>query len=123
MQAGFGAFVTVYLVRSHWALQAIGFALTISTLSSLISQAPAGALIDSMHDKRRAVRLGTIGVGAAALLLALSPTKPAVYLAQVLQGLASSLIGPAIAAVSLALVGPAAFSERIGRNVRFASVG
>ncbi len=44
-------------------------------------------------------------------------------LAEVLHGLASSVIGPAIAAVSLALVGRAAFSERAGRNVRFASIG
>jgi hypothetical protein len=39
------------------------------------------------------------------------------------QGLASSLIGPGIAAISLALVGRAALSERIGRNARFAAIG
>src|SRR6516164_916224 len=123
MQAGFGTFVTVYLVRNHWPLQAIGFALTISTVSSLISQVPAGAFIDGLRDKRRAVRLGTIGVGVAALLLALTPAKPAVYLAQALQGLASSLIAPGIAAISLASVGHSAFSERVGRNARYASIG
>jgi len=123
MQAGFGLFVTVYLVQNHWPVQTVGFALTISTLASLISQVPAGALIDSIHDKRQAVRLGTVGVGVAALLLALTPAKPAVYLAQALQGLASSLIGPGIAAISLASVGHAAFSERVGRNARFASIG
>jgi len=123
MQTAFGAFVTVYLVRNHWPPQAIGFALTISTLSSLISQAPAGAFIDSIHDKRQAVRLGTIGVGVSALLLALASGKAAVSLAQVLQGLASSLIGPGIAAISLQTVGHGAFSERVGRNARFASIG
>jgi MFS family permease len=123
MQTAFGAFVTVYLVRNHWPSRDIGLALTISTLCSLVSQAPAGAFIDSIRDKRRAVRLGAIGVGAAALLLALTPAKPAVYLAQALQGLASSLIGPGIAAISLRTVGHAAFSERVGRNARFASIG
>jgi MFS family permease len=123
MQTAFGAFVTVYLVRNHWPTRDIGLALTISTLCSLVSQAPAGAFIDSIRDKRRAVRLGVIGVGAAALLLALTPAKPAVYLAQALQGLASSLIGPGIAAISLRTVGHAAFSERVGRNARFASIG
>ncbi len=44
MQASFGVFVTVYLVRSHWAAQDIGFALAISTVASLCSQIPAGAL-------------------------------------------------------------------------------
>ena len=47
MQASFGVFVTVYLVRSHWAAQDIGFALAISTVASLCSQIPAGALIDA----------------------------------------------------------------------------
>ena len=40
MQTAFGAFVTVYLVRNLWPSEDIGFALTISPLCSLISQAP-----------------------------------------------------------------------------------
>ncbi len=65
MQASFGVFVTVYLVRSHWAAQDIGFALAISTVASLCSQIPAGALIDAIRDKRRPVRIGLLGIGAA----------------------------------------------------------
>jgi hypothetical protein len=65
MQASFGVFVTVYLVRSHWAAQDIGFALAISTVASLCSQIPAGALIDAIPDKRRPVRIGLLGIGAA----------------------------------------------------------
>jgi MFS family permease len=122
-QACFGVFVTVHLVRNHWPAQDIGLALTTSTVASLLGQIPAGALIDAMRDKRMAVLTGVSGVGAAALLLALSPTRPAVYIAQVLQGLGSTLIAPGIAAISLAAVGHAAFSERIGRNARFASIG
>ena len=123
MQAGFGVFVTVHLVQQGWAVQAIGFALTLSTMASLVSQIPAGALIDRMRDKRRAVQVGVAGVGAAALLLALRTDVPAVYVAQALQGLASSLIAPGIAAISLAAVGHVAFGERTGRNARFASIG
>jgi MFS family permease len=123
MQAGFGSFVVIQLVANHWPAEAIGLALTISTMSSLVSQVPAGAFIDSIGDKRRAVRLGATGVGIAALLLGLTSAKPVVYLAQALQGLGSSLIAPGIAAMSLALVGEAAFSERVGRNARFASIG
>jgi hypothetical protein len=40
-----------------------------------------------------------------------------------MQGLASSLIEPGIAAISLTLVGQAALSERTGCNARFASIG
>ena len=123
VQTGFGAFIAVYLTENRWTPEEIGFALSISTICGLLSQVPAGAFVDSLHDKRRAVRYGTIGVGIAALLLALSPSQAAVYLAEALQGLGSSMIGPAIAATSLALVGRAAFSERVGRNARFASIG
>ena len=107
VQTGFGSFVTVYLVKNHWPPEAIGFALTIATLSSLFSQIPAGAALDSMRDKRRAVLLGIAGVGLAAMLLCVTAARPAVYLALAMQGLASSLIGPGIAAISLALVGQA----------------
>jgi hypothetical protein len=41
----------------------------------------------------------------------------------VVHSLASSVLGPAIAAISLGLVGHAAISERLGRNARFASIG
>ena len=99
--------MTVYLVQNGWAAEAVGFALTLSTVASLVSQVPAGALIDRLGDKRRAVQVGVagVGVGVAALLLALSAARPGVYLAQALQGLPSSLVAPGIAAISLAAVG------------------
>jgi MFS family permease len=123
VQTGFGPFIAVYLTENRWTTAEIGFALTIGTICSLVSQVPAGMLVDAMDDKRWAVRFGVVSIGGTALLYALSTTKVSVYLAEVLHGLASSVIGPAIAAVSLALVGRAAFSERAGRNVRFASIG
>ena len=54
VQTGFGTFVTVYLVKNLWPPDAIGFALTIATTSALVSQIPAGAVLDSKHDKRPA---------------------------------------------------------------------
>jgi hypothetical protein len=43
--------------------------------------------------------------------------------AATLHAAASCVLGPAIAAISLGLVGPVAMSERLGRNARFASLG
>lgn len=123
MQTSFGAFLTVYLVKSHWPPQDIGFALTIATMGALFSQMPAGAFIDSIRDKRPPILFGVVGVGLAALLLCTTAAPIAVYFALAVQGLASSLIGPGIAAISLALVGRQALSERVGRNARFASIG
>ena len=123
VQTGFGPFIAVYLTENRWTTAEIGYALTIGTICSLVSQVPAGALVDAMRDKRWAVWFGTLSISGTALMYALSPTQMSVYVAEVLHGLASSVIGPAIAAVTLALVGRAAFSERIGRNARFASLG
>ena len=123
VQTGFGAFIAVYLVENSWPPEAIGFALTVATMSTLLSQIPVGAVLDSMRDKRPAVLFGIAVVGLAALLLCVTAARGAVYLALAMQGLASSLIGPGIAAISLALVGHAALSERIGRNARFAAIG
>jgi MFS family permease len=123
VQTGFGPFIAVYLTENRWTTGEIGFALTIGTICSLVSQMPAGALVDALDDKRWAVWVGVAAVSGTALLYALSTAKVSVYAAEVLHGLASSVIGPAIAAVSLALVGRAAFSERAGRNARFSSIG
>ena len=43
--------------------------------------------------------------------------------AAVLQAAAACVLGPAIAAISLGLVGHAGIGERLGRNARFASLG
>jgi MFS family permease len=123
MQTSFGAFITVYLVKNHWPPQAIGYALTIATMSTLVSQMPAGAFIDSIRDKRPPILFGVVGVSLAALLLCATAARIPVYSALAVQGLASSFIAPGIAATSLALVGRTALSERIGRNARFASIG
>ena len=59
----------------------------------------------------------------AALMLAVLPYQLPVVVAEILHGFASSVITPAVAAISLRLVGHAALGERLGRNASFASIG
>ncbi len=68
-----------------------------------------------------AVAIAAICVSA--LTYAVLPIFPMVLAGSVLHALASCVLGPAMAAISLGLVGPAAIGERLGRNARFASVG
>src|SRR5712671_575799 len=68
-------------------------------------------------------RTGRAVVGVSAFLIALWPNRPVVFAVVVLQGLTGGLLGPAIAVVSLGLVGHSALAERLGRNQRFASAG
>jgi MFS family permease len=123
VQTGFGPFVAVYLTMHKWTKVEIGFALTLGTMTSLISQLPAGALVDSMRNKRAAASGALVGIIIAALLLALQPNQLPVLVAQILHGFASCVMTPAIAAISLHLAGHAALGERLGRNARYASIG
>jgi MFS family permease len=123
VQTGFGPFVAVYLTTHKWTQVEIGFALTLGTIVALISQIPAGALVDAMRNKRAAASGALIGVIIAASLLALQPTQLPVLVAQVLHAFASCILTPAIAAISLHLVGHSELGERLGRNARFASLG
>jgi MFS family permease len=123
VQTGFGPFVAVYLTTQRWTQIQIGFALTVGTITGMLSQIPAGALVDATENKRRAVALGIVVIMASAMLLALLPHELPVYVAEVLHGVASSVVGPGIAAISLRLVGPDALGERLGRNARYGSIG
>jgi len=122
-QTGFGAFIAVHLTAQAWTQADIGKALSLGTIVAMLSQLPAGALVDAMRSKRLAIAMGGIAVALSALLFAASSAWIAVLWAEVLHGFASCMIGPAIAAVSLELVGRTGLGVRLGRNARFASIG
>jgi MFS family permease len=123
VQTGFGPFVAVYLTTHKWTQVQIGFVLTLGTMVALVSQIPAGALVDAARNKRAAAGAALIFVILAALLLAFQPTPLPVMVAQTLHAFASCILTPAIAAISLHLVGHMALGERLGRNARYAAIG
>lgn len=123
MQAGFGPFVAVLLADEKWTQQNIGYVLSVSGIAGLLSQLPGGELLDASRSKQFLVAVGAIVVAVSALVMALWPILPVVFAASVLQGLTGGILGPAVAAISLGLVGHTALAERLGRNQRFASVG
>ena len=123
MQSGFGPFVAVLLADEKWSQQNIGFVLSVGGVAGLLSQLPGGELLDASWSKRLLVALGGIMVSVSAFVIALWPNRLVVFAALVLQGLTGGFLGPAIAAISLGLVGHSALAERLGRNQRFASAG
>jgi MFS family permease len=123
MQSGFGPFVAVLLADEKWTQQDIGFVLSVGGLAGLLSQLPGGELLDASRSKRFLIGLGGVVVAVSAFVIALWPSRPVVFAALVLQGLTGGFVGPAIAAISLGLVGHSALAERLGRNQRFASAG
>jgi len=123
VQTGFGPFIAVYLTTHKWPQTQIGLVLSLGTMVALASQVPAGLLVDAARNKRRIAGIGLIGVMIAALLLALWPAELPVLVAETLHAAASCVVTPAIAAISLHLVGHHALGERLGRNARFGSIG
>ncbi|MBO0710203.1 MAG: MFS transporter [Acetobacteraceae bacterium] len=123
LQAGFGPFIPVYLAGAGWHAAEIGFVLSAGALAMMASQIPAGLLVDSLHEKRLAAGLGVLAIGLAALLLALWPERAPVLGAEIVHGFASCVVNPAIAAITLALVGHGAFGARVGANTRYAAIG
>lgn len=123
IQTGFGPFISVYLTTQGWTQTGIGTALSLGTIVAMASQIPAGALVDAIRSKAAVALFSILAFSGSALLLALWPTAAWVYAAEVLHGFSSCTLGPAIAAMSLALVGQAMLGPRLGRNARFASIG
>jgi MFS family permease len=123
VQTGFGPFIAVYLTTQKWTQVEIGFVLSIGGLIGLLGQMPGGAIVDAARSERVVASLAVAAIGTAALAYAVWPILPVVTAAAILHALASCVLGPAIAAISLGLVGPLAIGERLGRNARFASLG
>jgi MFS family permease len=123
VQTGFGPFIAVYLTTEKWTQVEIGLILSVSGLTSLLGQMPGGALVDWARSERLVAGLAVAAIGVSALAYAVWPIFPIVLGAALLQAVSSCVLGPAIAAISLGVVGRSAISRRLGRNARFASIG
>jgi MFS family permease len=121
--AGFGPYVAVYLADQKWTQDKIGFVLSASALAGLLGQVPGGELLDSTGSKRTIVMLGVLTVALSAIILEFRPSFLLVLIGLTLEGITGGILGPAIAAISLGVVGHAALPDRLGRNQRFASIG
>ena len=123
VQTGFGPFIAVYLTTQKWTQVEIGFVLSIGGIVGLLGQMPGGAIVDAARSERVVAGFAVSAIAMSALAYALWPIFPVVTAAAALHAMASCVLGPAIAAISLGLVGPHAIGERLGRNARFASLG
>ena len=123
VQTGFGPFVSVYLTAQRWTQFDIGLVLSAAGIVSLVGQMPGGAVVDAARSERFVAGIAVIAICVSALTYAMLPIFPIVLAGSILHALGSCVLGPAMAAISLGLVGHAAIGERLGRNARFASVG
>ncbi|WP_156685972.1 MFS transporter [Mycobacterium sp. Marseille-P9652] len=121
---GLGPYLSIYLLLSHhWDQASIGFVMAVGGIGAIVAQAPAGALVDRTTAKRALVVVAALTVTAGSLAMPLFPGFRAISVLQALTGIAGSLFAPALAAITLGVVGPRLFSRRIGRNESFNHAG
>lgn len=121
---GLGPYLAIYLLSvHHWQPASIGAVMTVSAIIGLLTQTPAGALMDRIHAKRMTLAIAALLVTASCLLLPWTQGFAVVASTQALSAVAASVIAPAIAAISLGVSGPRAFARRMGRNETFNHAG
>jgi MFS family permease len=74
VQTGVGPFLAIYLAGYKWNEERVGLALTIGGIAGILTQTPAGALVDSLRSKRTLVGAAVVALAAGALLIALLPS-------------------------------------------------
>jgi MFS family permease len=121
---GLGPYLSIYLLLTHhWDQASIGFVMAVGGIAGVVAQTPVGALVDKTTAKRALVIVGAVAVAAGALAMPLFPGFYSISFLQAVTGIAGSIFNPAIAAITLGIVGPRLFSRRIGRNESFRHAG
>lgn len=121
---GLGPYLAIYLLAvHHWEPASIGFVMTLAGVTALVTQIPAGALLDKTHRKRAVIVIAALLVTISCVILPFISTFSLVALTQAISALSASVFAPAIAAISLGITGPRAFTQRTGRNETFNHAG
>ncbi|MGJ5088964.1 MFS transporter [Bradyrhizobium sp. HKCCYLRH1065] len=121
---GLGPYLAIYLLTEQkWDEASIGVVMSLATIAGIVAQTPAGALVDATRAKRLVMISAAIVVTAASLLLPLMTSFWPVAISQSIAYAAGVIFAPAIAAVSLGIVGAKAFTARVGRNETFNHAG
>jgi MFS family permease len=112
---GMGPFLGTFLRENHhWDAGRVGIALAASQIGTVLAQTPAGALIDRIRWKRSAVAIAAVLVAVGCVMFYVVPTLVVVVAAQAAIGAAAAVFPPAVAALTLGLVGRAAMARRTG---------
>lgn len=121
---GLGPYLAIYLLTEQkWNEAQIGLVMSIAGFAGILAQTPAGALVDRTRAKRLVMVAAALLVTLASLLLPVFPSFWPVAVSQGIAHAAGVIFPPAIAGVSLGVVGPRKFTKRIGRNETFNHAG
>jgi MFS family permease len=119
-----GPYLAVYLLTERqWNAASIGVVMSIATVAGILAQTPAGAVVDATKAKRAVMVAAAILVTTASVLVPWVSSFWPVAISQATAHAAGVVFGPALAAVTLGIVGHGVFTKRIGRNESFNHAG
>ena len=113
---GLGPFLGIFLVGQGWSTATIGLVMTIGGIAGMLATTPLGALADASKAKRFMVGFCAALVIVASLAILFIPNFAFVTASQIATGIAGAAIGPAIAGLTLGLVGQDGLAHQLGRN-------
>jgi MFS family permease len=124
VHTGVGPFLAIYLAASlHWSPRDIGMAISAAGIAGLIAQTPVGAFVDRLHYKRGAIAVGVALLGIGALAIVFFHSFAEILAAQITMGAVGTFFPPAMAGMTLGIVGRRGLDLRIGRNETFNHTG
>ena len=117
---GLGPFLAIYVTSTRgWSAGEAGMAMAAMLLGTILSQTFVGAWIDRLRAKRLAIIGAASAVAVCCLAMYYVPERSVIFGSQFLAGIAVTVFPPAVAAISLGLVGRSRLATRVGRNEGF----
>ena len=116
------------MVNLGWNEGAVGIALSLMGFTALVIQTIAGDVIDKTTIDRRKILSVAAAITACSALAVLfvregNQDHGLMYVTKVVEGIASSFIGPCLAALTLASFGPDEFDSIMANNVLWGHIG
>ncbi|MGE0214050.1 MAG: MFS transporter [Parvibaculaceae bacterium] len=113
---GLGPFLGVFLLGKGWGPDWIGYVMTAGGIAGMLATTPLGMFTDATRAKRLLIAICAGLVVVASLALLLSSSLAVVTASQIATGIAGAAIAPALAGVTLGLVGQERLPRQLGRN-------
>lgn len=124
VRGGVGPFLVTYLLAVlHWNPAEIGVVMAVMGIANLLADTPCGALVDFVKKKRLLIVAAALLMGVSCTFITIFPNFYCISAAQIVNGIVSAIFAPAVAAITLGIVGRQTFALRIGRNEVFNHAG
>lgn len=120
---GFGPFIAVYLQARNFNPGATGIVMALAGVGGLAFTTPIGVWVDRSHRKRELLMLAVLVIAVGAVTIVASSIITLIGASQLLIGIGDTALAPLLTAMTLGIVGRAAFAHRLSRNEAFNNAG